>query len=51
MNITISPFGPRADAIVCRLPSTPGRSKSGAFQPKLQTWDCAAMAELRRASR
>jgi hypothetical protein len=33
MNITTSPFGPRAQASVWRLPSTPFRSNAAAFQP------------------
>jgi hypothetical protein len=42
MNITSRPLGPRALAAEWRLPSTPGRSKSTAFQPKLQTDDGVA---------
>jgi hypothetical protein len=37
MNITSTPFGPRALTRLWRFPSTPGRSKSTAFQPKLHT--------------
>src|SRR4030065_606055 len=37
MNITSRPFGPIASVGVHRLPSTPGRLKSGALQPKSHT--------------
>jgi hypothetical protein len=33
MNMTTSPFGPRALVGVCRLPSMPGRSKCAAGHP------------------
>src|SRR5262245_33161650 len=47
MNISTSPRGPRAFAMLYRLPSTPGRSKSIARHPNSHTLDStAAMARI-----
>ena len=44
MNMTTSPFGPRAEARVWRLPSTPRRSKAGALEPSAAGGGVAAMS-------
>src|SRR3989449_11660230 len=44
MNITINPFGPRTEARLWRLPSTPSKWKSGAFMQNPSMKDTAARA-------